>query len=234
MSRTRHLGTGLAVVVAAALLLLTANSLSYAAGGPSVLLGSSNKASKTTVIASSKGPALSLKAKANVPPLLVSSKHIVPKLNASLLGGQTSQQLEPTSATYLLGAKGDSLPSYYQNAMNLAAGTYYVNLRAVRSGTGESNCYVFPAAQVITDHVFDNLVGGEGHFLVVGSGVLEMPANDVLAVGCDGDVGTLGAPLQLTIRPLTAWTKGPFVQAQMRPAQHLRGPLLSALRSSPR
>lgn len=59
----------------------------YAATGGTFLLGKANTASSVSSLSNPDGTALSLSAKAKSPPLTVSNSVQVPKLNASLLGG---------------------------------------------------------------------------------------------------------------------------------------------------
>ena len=87
-----------ALLVALLALVVALGDATYAAGGPSLLLGHSNKAHKSTKLTSKgKGPALSLKSKkgpaaafrggSGQPPFTVGSSQEVPSLNADLLDG---------------------------------------------------------------------------------------------------------------------------------------------------
>lgn len=89
--------TGLAVL-AATIVAVAASGLAVASGGRAVLLGHVNKTTGTTEIKSSHGAALRLASRAGAPPLVVSNKHRVPRLNASYLGGLSAKQVEAKAA----------------------------------------------------------------------------------------------------------------------------------------
>src|SRR6478735_4681583 len=79
----------LAVVGATAILVVGVNAVAYAATGKSLLLGKTNKASKTTTLQNTKsGPAPSLKTKSSSSaPLKVNGKGKVVNLNADKVDG---------------------------------------------------------------------------------------------------------------------------------------------------
>ncbi|WP_395691997.1 hypothetical protein [Nocardioides sp.] len=136
MPRTRSLRSTLTVLAAAALIATAANTVSYAAGGPSVLLGKSNTASKTTTITAKNGPAVSLRSKPSVPSLAVSSKRLVPRLNADMLDGAHLAQISPTTyrQTLNLPVGSASVPDgtmAYRATTRLPAGTYRVRMTGI-------------------------------------------------------------------------------------------------------
>ncbi|HVT20881.1 MAG TPA: hypothetical protein VHB18_01340 [Mycobacteriales bacterium] len=86
------------VVLAGAIVAVGASGLAVASVGGAVLLGHVNKATGTTEISASHGAALRLASRAGAPPLVVSSKHRVPRLNASYLHGLSAKQVEAKAA----------------------------------------------------------------------------------------------------------------------------------------
>ncbi|WP_372735477.1 hypothetical protein, partial [Nocardioides sp.] len=98
-SRTRVLPT----LLAAVLLIGAVNLGAYAASGKPLLLGKTNKATKTTTVKmKGNGAALSLKTKANSAPLKINSKVKVGNLNADRLDGLDSSALETLTYTFPL------------------------------------------------------------------------------------------------------------------------------------
>lgn len=78
----------LTTVLVALMLVVGADYVALAAGGSSFLLGKTNKTAKqTTLVRTGSGPALKLKTKPSAPPLKVTSKKMVKKLNADKLDG---------------------------------------------------------------------------------------------------------------------------------------------------
>lgn len=65
-----------------------------AATGGHFLLGKTNHETRMATLSNSKGTPLSLKAKSGSPPLKVNSSKLVPRLNASLLGGVSAAKLQ--------------------------------------------------------------------------------------------------------------------------------------------
>ena len=86
----------LSVLLGAAVLVGAANVAAYSATGGNFLLGKSNKAGRTTVLTNTgSGAPLQLKGKDSAPPLVVSSKKKVARLNSDLLDGKHSTAFEP-------------------------------------------------------------------------------------------------------------------------------------------
>jgi hypothetical protein len=84
------------VVLAALVLVGGANLAAYAANGSPLLLGKTNNESvPATVHNTGPGPALELQTRAAAPPLAVSSKKKVAKLNADRLDGKDSTAFAP-------------------------------------------------------------------------------------------------------------------------------------------
>lgn len=82
----------LGILLAAVVLVGGANIAVYAANGKPLLLGKGNQATKTTTIKNTgKGAPLTLRGKKSVPPLKVTSKKVVKKLNADLLDGKQAK-----------------------------------------------------------------------------------------------------------------------------------------------
>lgn len=89
LPRPRH-----ATVVAYLALFVAGTGTAAAATGGTFLLGKSNSATSVTGLTNSKGTALSLSAKSGSAPLTVNSTTKVSRLNADLLDGLTSSQLQ--------------------------------------------------------------------------------------------------------------------------------------------
>lgn len=199
-------------VVAAGLIATTANTVSYAAGGPSVLLGKSNASAKTTTLKSkSNKPPLALKG--GKKPLTVSSTGKVKNLNADRVDGKDAADLEPTTGILEFGTADGALPSYYADAVDVGPGTYQVQLNlAVRTESTPSNevsCYVFPNLQVLADDNYTSLVGdstSDTFAVLNASGIVTVEEDDTLVFGCDGSAAsyTLWSPGRLSVQPLTA------------------------------
>src|SRR6478609_841466 len=93
----------LAVIGATAVLVVGVNAVAYAATGKSLLLGKTNKASKTTTIQNTKsGAALQLKTKSSATaPLKVNGKGKVVNLNADKVDGLDGTAINSTANSAL-------------------------------------------------------------------------------------------------------------------------------------
>jgi hypothetical protein len=98
-----------AIVLSMVALFVSLSGTAYAATGGTFVLGAANTASAVTKLTNSSGTALSLTSKSGTPPLAVSSSTLVPKLNASLLGGLAAGQFVHGSGQS--GGNGLSLPT---------------------------------------------------------------------------------------------------------------------------
>ena len=87
----RAAGAPFALVVA---VLLLGTGVAGAATGGTLLLGRANTATTTTVLSTTRGAPLDLRGPSTTRPLSVSSSVVVPHLNADLLDGLTSSQLQ--------------------------------------------------------------------------------------------------------------------------------------------
>lgn len=85
---TAPLASRLSPAVSIVALTLAGSTTALAAAGKPLIIGATNKASATTTLATTKGPALALKVKGSRPPLVVNTSTRVTKLNADLLDGQ--------------------------------------------------------------------------------------------------------------------------------------------------
>ena len=109
-----------AFLVALLALVVALGDATYAAGGPSLLLGHANKAHKTTKLTSKgNGPALSLKSKkgpaaafrggSGQPPFTVAGSDKVPGLNADLLDGLDSSSFARADQSISASVSGSTL-----------------------------------------------------------------------------------------------------------------------------
>src|SRR6478609_5489127 len=137
----------LAVVGATAILVVGVNAVAYAATGKSLLLGKTNKASKTTTIQNSKsGAALSLKTKSSSSaPLKVNGKGKVVNLNADKVDGLDGTTISTTANSALAKANAATTAAnditairYRDTALNRSDDTEY-NLGTVPAGTYSVN-----------------------------------------------------------------------------------------------
>lgn len=104
MSRSRLL----TVLLAALLLIGGSNVVSYAVSGGPLLLGRTSTAGgPTTLHNSGAGPVLRLRGRPGAPPLAVSSRVKVPRLNADRVDGVSAKELGLQVRRYLLGGDGD-------------------------------------------------------------------------------------------------------------------------------
>ena len=93
----------LPVLLAALVLVGGANLAAHAATGDPLLAGRTTLATKATTLQNTgNGPALSLRTKPTVPPLAVTSKRKVARLNADQLDGLEGQALQNKAVAYTL------------------------------------------------------------------------------------------------------------------------------------
>lgn len=96
----------LTVLLVAVLLVGGVNVVAFGANGGKFLLGKVNKESKASVLKNTgHGPALNLRTRASAPPLKVSSKKRVQRLNADLVDGKSASQLQTRSRVYRIPAQ---------------------------------------------------------------------------------------------------------------------------------
>ncbi|MBF4163080.1 hypothetical protein [Nocardioides acrostichi] len=200
-----------ATVLSAALLAVTANTVSYAAGGKSVLLGKTNKSASTTTLksTSTKPP---LKLVGPGVPMKVGNSKRIDKLNADKLDGFDASDLSPTTLVDTVGAPGDPAPEYSsaETTYALTPGLYRVDLNFVLEGStaGDPYCYVFPTDQVLVSSDYSNILGTSStqtFFPVSISGVVEVPEGDSLTFGCEGSSGyTMHSAGRFAVEPVAS------------------------------
>src|SRR6478609_758308 len=124
----------LAVIGASAVLVVGVNAVAYAATGKSLLLGKTNKASKTTTIQNTKsGAALQLKTKSSATaPLKVNGKGKVVNLNADKVDGLDGTAINSTANSALAKANAATTAAndvratqYKDSATSRASNTTY-------------------------------------------------------------------------------------------------------------
>jgi hypothetical protein len=123
-----------AVVAAAAVVALAANGVSYATTGNSLIGGHHNATQATTTIADSgQGPALSLVSSGNgAPSLRVSSDAVVPRLNASMVGGVHAAGLTSNATSFTAGyGSNRQFTNYVVYGLDIGHGIYNVSFNAV-------------------------------------------------------------------------------------------------------
>jgi hypothetical protein len=124
MRHLKVLASSLAVVL---LLVMATDYVAIAATGKPVILGKLNTAGKTTIIKSSKGPALKLVTKPGKPPLAVKRGVLVKKLNADKVDGKSASQLGLNADVHLFNFSGTALTEQEFIVEDVPAGTYMFN-----------------------------------------------------------------------------------------------------------
>lgn len=183
------------VLIAVAVLVGGANLAAYAANGQPLLLGKSNKATKTTTIKNKKGTALSLTSKAGTPSLKVSSSAKVAQLNADQVDGLDGAALQNKTYVYdLSGTTPDERIDFTLPA--LPAGRYLAsyNVTAQAAGSSSASC-LFNAGS--TGAVPASGVSLGGAFLISGSGYLDTTAL-TYALSCVTDDPGITVPVATT------------------------------------
>jgi hypothetical protein len=108
-----------ATVISIVALFIALSGTAYAATGGTFILGKANSASAVSSLTNTAGTALRLSSAAGTPPLSVNSSVQVPKLNASLLGGN------PASSFVQGGGRVSSAVSTLNNqSTGFLVGTY--------------------------------------------------------------------------------------------------------------
>jgi hypothetical protein len=87
------------IVISLAALVVAMSGTAYAATGGTFILGKHNTATSVSSLTNTEGTALSLSSTSTTPPLRVNNSVQVPKLNASLLGGQAASAFLPITGT---------------------------------------------------------------------------------------------------------------------------------------
>lgn len=168
------------VLLAAILLVGAANLGAYAATGRPLLLGKGNTASKTTTLKTTgNGAALTLKSKKGKPPLKVSNKTKVKKLNADLVDGFDSKALRTRVLTYPLPVLTNT-SSFVRRFVGLPAGLYVASYNV--SGTAS-------AGNTKMQCSIGDLAGEGPTFLGANASTFAF-TSDTLAVSASGFVDT--------------------------------------------
>jgi hypothetical protein len=133
------------VVTAAATALVTSLALSASASGGSWLrLGGHNDASRTTTVDNhGRGPALQFRTRPGSPPLAVTSRKRVARLNADQIDGMHAQALRTQAYVYLTGGDEDEGPGLTKYFPGLPPGEYLVTYRMVfkQYDAGDVSCW---------------------------------------------------------------------------------------------
>ncbi len=190
-------------------LVLTTTAITAAA--PKVLnLGVNNTApATTTLVNQGNGAALNLKVKAGQPPLAVNSNKVVPKLNASLLGGKAASAFAAAGASYTKtqsDAKYALTDAGYTKAQSdakyLAAGAAYTKAQSDAKYLATGAAYTKSEAdakypRVLTEIDFSGAASGGLSTTVINDVVVNVPAGNVFYVLAQALTGEGGLSLQL-------------------------------------
>ncbi len=139
-------GRLLPALLAAAVLLLGANVTAYAATGKPLLLGKSNNTTKTTTLASKRGPALSLRTAVTAPPMRVTSPRLVTRLNADQVDGYHASSLMTSSTVYRVPAMSWPEMNPRWSLGRVPTGTYEIGLDLMFTSDGSGRCLVLAGA----------------------------------------------------------------------------------------
>jgi hypothetical protein len=160
MFRRPSMRSTVTTLAAAAVLVGGADLASYAATGNPLVLGHANAAGGTTSLKNTgRGPALSLNSIKSSPPLTVNSSKLVKHLNANLVGGLSSTQLEPNVWRYTLGKDDSTIsaaPHFFTT--KIPTGTYQVQMSGILSSTVSSDSYICAIAD--KQRIIANDIGG--------------------------------------------------------------------------
>ena len=88
-----------ATAISIAALFVALSGTAYAATGGNFILGNPNSATSVTSLTNTAGTALGLNSKAGTAPLSVGNSVLVPKLNASLVGGKSASSFLAANGT---------------------------------------------------------------------------------------------------------------------------------------
>lgn len=183
-------GRVLAVLLAAAVLMLGANVATYAGTGKSLLLGRTNKATKTTKLASTHGPALSLTTRGGAPPLAVTSRARVGRLNADMVDGYHATSLMTATTSYAVPPVSTPAKSAAWKLGPVPAGAYEVGLDLMFTATAPGGCLLRTRTQRIIAGSTETPVVSD-LLAVSASAVVRLAATDSpLELSCYGE-GTL-------------------------------------------
>jgi hypothetical protein len=209
MSRNRLLVP--AALVAAAL--VTVSSVSYAAGARSVTLGQLNKsAAATTLQRTTPGPALGLRTRPTSPPLTVTSKKKVTRLNADLLDGLDAATLSPATRTYVETDPPAEPTGSLTYEVPMRPGSYRVEVTASLVAETEATTIGFCGYYLDGSYLagqsspVKSSVGYRGNISV--SSVVTTTGATPLSVNCLVEAGTFTladfTPLTISVTPVRA------------------------------
>lgn len=179
----------------------------YAATGKSLLLGKVNKSPRTTTLVTrGNGPALSLRTKAKAPPLAVTSRTRVPRLNADLVDGREAASLTNDTRRYTFTTATPQFSGSLHVVPDVPRGSYLVTLRTSLLPDGGAPNAVTNAQCVVRadgkDYAGD-MTAYSGAFaaLISGADVIRLGAPTDLEVRCNTTAGsfTFYDPLVLTL-----------------------------------
>jgi hypothetical protein len=189
-----------------ALAVLGADTVAYAATGTSLVVGKTNRAEDPTVLKNTgKGPALTLKSKRSTPSLRVSSRAVVPRLNADLVDGLDATALAPVTRQVTILPAHRLLTERYLT-VKVPAGDHLISLNGVLQGDNETVCLVGEASRLTGPSEEEAILADHAAGLgVSASTVATLSGGDVI-VGCsvigDDDATRTLSPLTVTFRPV--------------------------------
>lgn len=186
----RYLKTLASAVAVVMLLVMATDYVAMAATGKPVILGKVNKSGKTTTIKSTKGAALSLKAKAGQAPLKVNQSTLVSKLNADQVDGKSANQLGVRTRLYSLDLPAATRSSFVMTLPDVPAGTYLATMDGWIYGTNASTMHCYLRTPDGTDRPQDYLQSSNTFYAISASGIITVSETADLPVRCQGSSGS--------------------------------------------
>lgn len=208
MRHLKVLASSLAVVL---LLVMATDYVAIAATGKPVILGKLNTAGKTTIIKSSKGPALKLVTKPGKPPLAVKRSVLVKKLNADKVDGMSASDLGVRTQVYSIEVPNATRSNFVMTIPDVQAGTYLATMDGwIYAPAGSVHCYLRVPGGLDRpqDYVEDSALG---FYAISASGVVAVSTAGDLTVRCQGTNGSWRTyqDFQVSLTPIDVVTELP-------------------------
>ncbi len=213
----RHLKTLASALALVLVVLMATDYVAMAATGKPLILGKVNKSGKTTTIKSTKGAALSLKAKPGQPPLKVNSTTVVPNLNAGLVGGKSAAELGVRTRVYRMDLPNATRTEFTMTIPAVPAGTYLATIDGwIYAPAGHMFCYL--RAPGGGDRPQDYIEGTDGFYAISAAGVISVSPAGALTMKCQGVTGAMRTfnGFQVSLTPIDTVSSLPSTFARTK------------------
>lgn len=179
------------VLLAALVLVLGANVAAYAANGRPLLLGQDNSETRpATVKNTGTGPALDLVTKPGAPPLAVSSKKVVKRLNADAVDGLDAADLATVVHRYVL-PHTEPTNSIALSFRGLPAGQWLATYSVVTQGsTSRPICFFRTGSSSPAQALTWGVESGGGYHSLAATAVVDT-SSDTVKLYCAGTAHTI-------------------------------------------